>query len=59
MHNVTRFPFCISPDVPRSKWCIRGPLGPNISFFASPVKTRKDVTLSFCNCPNISYASLV
>ena len=35
--------------------CIRGPLGPNISFFAPPVKTRKDFSPSFfCNSLNIS-----
>ena len=35
-----------------------GPLGPNISFFASPVRTRKDfLPLFFCNCLNISYAT--
>ena len=41
-----------------------GPLGPNISFFTSSIKTRKDFSPSFfffffffCNCLNISYAS--
>ena len=35
-----------------------GPLGPNFTFFAPPVRTGKDFSPSFfCNCLNISYAS--
>ena len=34
-----------------------GPLGPMISFFVTPVKTRKDFfPLFFDNCPTIGYA---